>query len=120
MNRAQIYRWSDLPQDRPMPLIDRRRIIGDKMMISEVSLHKGFKLHTHQHENEQFGIVLRGRARFGLGADNAPDHRFVTLEAGQVIHFPSNFPHSAEALEDTLILDLFSPPSAGTGVDEKR
>lgn len=100
-----------------MPLIDRRRIIGDRLMISEVHLHKGFKLHTHQHDNEQFGVVLSGRIRFGIGADGSPDRYEVTLTGGQVIHLPSNLPHSAEALEDTHILDLFSPPSAGTGVD---
>lgn len=115
--QAPVYRWSDLPQDHPMPLIDRRRIIGDKLMISEVHLHKGFTLQTHQHDNEQFGLVLSGRVRFGIGADHAPDRYEVTLTGGQVIHLPSNLPHSAEALEDTHILDIFSPPSAGTGVD---
>jgi quercetin dioxygenase-like cupin family protein len=103
-----------------MPLIDRRRIIGDKMMISEVHLRRGFKVPTHQHENEQFAIVLSGRIRFGLGADGAPDRYEATLTGGEVIHLPSNLPHSAEALEDTHILDLFSPPSAGTGVDVRR
>lgn len=118
--QAPVYRWSDLPQDHPMALIDRRRIIGKQMMISEVHLHKGFALQTHQHENEQFAVVISGRIRFGIGADGSPERYETTLTGGQVIHLPGNVPHSAEALEDTHILDLFSPPSAGTGVDEKR
>ncbi|MCC6322490.1 MAG: cupin domain-containing protein [Phycisphaerales bacterium] len=117
---ADIHRWTELPVDHPRPLIDRRRIIGDNMMVSEVFLHKGFRLETHQHANEQFGVVLSGRIRFGLGAEGSPERREATLAGGQVIRFPANFPHSAEALEDTLILDLFSPPSEGTGVDQKR
>lgn len=103
-----------------MPLIDRRRIIGDRMMISEVHLHKGFEVPTHQHENEQFAIVLRGRVRFGIGEVGDAERREFTLSGGEVIHFPAHVPHSAEALDDTLILDLFSPPSAGTGVDAPR
>jgi quercetin dioxygenase-like cupin family protein len=88
-------------------------------MISDVHLQKGFRLQSHQHDNEQFGVVVSGRIRFGLGTEGTPEHRIVTLGAGEVIHLPSNLPHSAEALEDTHILDLFSPPSAGTGVDRR-
>jgi quercetin dioxygenase-like cupin family protein len=117
MPAATIHRWSNLPADHPMPLIERRRIIGEKMMISQVHLSRGFLVPTHQHENEQFAVVVSGRIRFGLGAESAPEHRFVTLTGGEVIHLPANLPHSAEALEDTVILDLFSPPSAATGVD---
>ena len=114
---ARAHRWDDLPADHPMPLIDRRRIIGRNMMISRVALTKGFVVPTHQHENEQFVVVLAGRARFGIGAEGSKDRRELTLGAGEVLEIPPNVPHSAHALEDTLILDLFSPPSEKTGVD---
>lgn len=115
INGAVVYAWSDMPTDRPMPRIDRKRIIGSKMMISHVTLHKGFKVATHHHENEQISVVLSGRIRFGIGDAAAP--KFVELGAGQVIHLPGNVPHAAEALEECVLLDLFSPPSATTGVD---
>ena len=114
---AAVIRWRDLPQDHPMPLIDRRRIIGRHLMISEVHLHKGFKVPTHQHANEQFAWVSSGRVRFGGGADGSPSRREVTLTAGEVLHLPPDVPHSAEALEDSMVIDLFSPPSEKTGVD---
>lgn len=117
MTTANVYRWSDRPTDSPMPLLERQRIIGEHAMISRVLLKKGFVLQTHSHANEQFGIVLSGRIRFGLGAEDSPTRTHQTLGPGEVIHFPSNFPHSAEALEETLILDIFSPPSATTGID---
>jgi quercetin dioxygenase-like cupin family protein len=72
---------------------------------------------THQHANEQFACVLSGRVRFGLGAEHTAARREVTLTAGEVLHVPPNVPHSAEALEESIILDLFSPPSEKTGVD---
>lgn len=100
-----------------MPLIQRRRIIGEHMMVSEVHLSKGFALASHSHANEQFVVLVSGRCRFGVGAEGTPEHREVIVEAGQVLVLPPNVPHSCVALEDTRILDLFSPPSATTGVD---
>lgn len=100
-----------------MAKIDRRRIIGDQMMLSEVYLHKGFRVPSHTHANEQFAVVLSGRVRFGLGAEGSAAHREMVLCGGEVLHLPSNVPHSAEALEDSRLIDAFSPPSETTGVD---
>lgn len=111
-----VHRWSELPIDHPMERILRRRVIGAQMMISEVRLEAGFFLASHHHENEQFVVMLSGRCVFGLGTEGA-DHREVEVAGGEVLQLPSNLPHSCRALEDTLILDLFSPPSATTGVD---
>lgn len=115
--QAVEYRWDDLATDSPMALLERRRIIGEQAMLSRVLLRKGCSVPTHHHPNEQFACVLSGRIRFGLGAVGSPERRDVTLTAGEVIHFPSNVPHSADALEDTVVLDIFSPPSETTGID---
>ncbi|MBS0197580.1 MAG: cupin domain-containing protein [Planctomycetes bacterium] len=112
--------WADLPADFPMPLIARQRIIGEKMMISRVILSPGFTLPSHRHENEQFVVMLRGRCEFGLGEEGSPAHRTLEVRGGEVLHLPSNVPHSCRAIEETEILDLFSPVSAVTGVDSRR
>ncbi len=114
---ATCYRWADLPVDRPMELLERRRVIGRLMMLSEVLLKKGCAVPAHSHANEQFAYVVRGRIRFGIGAKDGPDHREMVLVGGQVLHLPSHVVHSAEALQDTVVLDIFSPPSEKTGVD---
>jgi len=116
---ARLYRWSELPTDVPMALLERRRVIGRQAMISHVLLKKGCFVPAHSHENEQFTCVLQGKLRFGLGDDKSPNRHEVVAVAGEVIHLPSLVPHSAEALEETLVLDVFSPPSATTGIDEK-
>ncbi len=118
---AHVYRWSELPLDHPMPMLSRRRIIGEKMMISEVRLDRGCVVPSHSHANEQLAIVISGSLRFGLGmpggqAGEEPC-RVLDVHAGEVLHLPPFTPHSAEALEDSLVLDLFSPPSAVTGID---
>ena len=120
MNDAVCYRWQDLPQDHPMDRLARRRIFGEKMMVAELVLQAGFYVPTHAHENEQIAIVVSGAIRFGIGAEDSDARRSVVVRGGEVLHLPSNVPHSAEALEDTVVFDLFSPPSQQTGVDRVR
>jgi len=119
MNTAQVYKWTDLSSDNPIPLLERRRVIGEKVMISNVVLKTGCCVTTHAHENEQFAVVLSGRVRFGLDAEGSSERSEVTLGAGEILFLPANVPHSALALEDTNILDVFSPPCAQTGIDHQ-
>jgi quercetin dioxygenase-like cupin family protein len=115
-----VHDWNELPVDRPMELIERQRIVGERAMISRVRLAKGFVVATHRHDNEQLAVVLSGRIRFTLGPEAEPSRRVETLTAGQTLLIPSGAPHGAEALEETVILDIFSPPSETTGVDAQR
>lgn len=117
MSRAEVITLAELATDRPMPRIERRRIIGEKMMISDVVLEAGFDLAAHRHENEQFVVVLEGRCVFGLGEPGTGEFREVEVRAGQVLVLPGNVWHSCRAIERTRIFDLFSPVSATTGVD---
>ncbi|MHC4414943.1 MAG: cupin domain-containing protein [Planctomycetota bacterium] len=115
---ATRYRWADLPQDHPAASLARRRIIGQRMMLSEVLLEKGCVVPSHAHDNEQFVCVLRGKIRFGIGAEGSPDRHEMVVEGGEVLHLPSDVPHSAVALEESLVIDMFSPPSEKTGIDQ--
>lgn len=117
---ARVHRWTELPFDAPMALLRRQRVIAEKMMVSNVFLQKGCDVPTHSHENEQISCILSGRLRFGIGAEGTAERREVTVGAGEVVVLPGNVPHSAYAMEDTQVLDLFSPPSATTGIDRKE
>jgi quercetin dioxygenase-like cupin family protein len=117
LETATRYRWADLPQDHPMQQVGRRRIIGQRMMLSEVLLQEGCVVPTHAHENEQICCVISGKLRFGLGAEGSPQREEVDVSGGEVLHLPSGVPHSAEALEQSLVIDIFSPPSETTGID---
>ena len=101
------YRWTDLPLETLSPKLDRRLITGDRMMLAHVYLKKGCIVPKHHHENEQLTYILEGVLRFRIGDDGA---EVIEVRAGEVLHIPSNVPHEAEALEDTLDVDVFSPP----------
>ena len=98
------YRWEDLPEEQLNPLLTRKLMTGDRVMLSELVLKKGCIVPPHHHENEQVSYVLRGTLKFVVNGKE------IILHTGDVLHIPSNVVHSAEALEDTLDLDVFSPP----------
>jgi quercetin dioxygenase-like cupin family protein len=101
------YRWADIPKEQLSDVLDRKLITGDRMMLAHVYLKKGAVVPQHSHENEQITYILEGGLRFWIGADQS---EVIDVLAGEVLHIPSNVPHKAEALADTLDVDVFSPP----------
>jgi quercetin dioxygenase-like cupin family protein len=108
MDEATHYRWDNLPREELNPLIGRRLITGERMMIAHVYLAKGALVPKHSHENEQITYILEGCLRFSLGDDDGGET--VDVRAGEVLTIPPNLPHAAEAIEDTLDVDIFNPP----------
>ena len=104
---VRFFRWADMPKETVTSQLTRRLITGDRMMLAHVYLERGCVVPRHSHENEQITYILEGALRFHIGADGAEE---IVVRAGEVLHIPSNVPHMAVALEDTLDVDIFSPP----------
>ena len=104
---VRFFRWDDMPRERVTDVISRRLVTGDRMMLAHVYLQKGAVVPRHQHHNEQLTYILEGALRFWIGED---ERETVDVRAGEVLHIPSNVWHKAVALEDTLDVDVFSPP----------
>ena len=102
-----FYRWDEMPKEQVSEVFDRRLITGDRMMLAHVYMKKGAIVPQHFHENEQITYILEGGLRFWIGADES---QVIDVMAGEVLHIPSLVLHKAEALEDTLDVDIFSPP----------
>ena len=107
MTKVTKQRWEDLPKEQLNPKLARRLIWGERVMLAHVYLARGCIVPRHAHENEQLTYVLEGALRFWIGEDGTEEH---VVRAGEVLTIPSNVPHQAEALEDTLDMDIFSPP----------
>src|SRR6266849_5955295 len=95
--------WESVPLEVMSDMISRKVISGDKAMVAQVFLKKGAVVPEHHHESEQITYILEGALKFEL------EGRTVVVRKGEVLHIPSNVPHRAVALEDTLDLDIFSP-----------
>lgn len=106
-SRATLYRWADLPKEQVKPDLERRIVSTERIMLAHVYLDPRCVVPKHEHENEQLTYILEGLLRFWLGEDES---EVVDVAAGEVLHIPSHLPHRAEALEQTLDVDIFCPP----------
>src|SRR5437764_12391029 len=107
MDECTFYRWESMRKERVSDMLERRLITGDRMMLARVYLKKGCIVPKHSHDNAQITYILEGALRFWIGDAGA---RELVVAAGEVLHIPSNVPHTAEALEDTPDVDSCSPP----------
>jgi len=107
MTQTQHYRWEDMPKEQVTETLSRRLITADRMMLAHVYLDKGCIVPKHQHENEQLTYIIDGALHFWIGENGEEE---VTVRSGEVLVIPSNVWHKAEALVDTLDVDIFSPP----------
>jgi quercetin dioxygenase-like cupin family protein len=114
---VRLVSWDDLPKEALKPGLTRNWVTGEKGMLAQIYFEKGVVVPKHSHENEQFAYVLEGALLFKIGDDQSQE---VVVRAGEVLHIPSNVPHSAEALEATVDLDVFVPPRQDwlTGADD--
>jgi quercetin dioxygenase-like cupin family protein len=103
-------KWENIRRETVTHDIARRLFTGERMMLAQVYLDEGAVVPWHSHENEQLTWVLEGALKFWIGQEGSADMREVIVAAGDVLFIPSNVPHKAEALEDTLDVDVFSPP----------
>src|SRR5208282_2213650 len=99
-------RWKEVEVERLNPLIGRQMVVGDQLMVARVLLAKGAHVPLHSHHNEQVTYILEGALKFAI------DGKEIVVRAGEVLTIPSNLPHEAWAVEDTVDLDVFTPPRA--------
>jgi quercetin dioxygenase-like cupin family protein len=104
---AKVVRWDDIPREQLNESLARKVISGERVMLAHVYLDKGTVVPMHQHENEQLTYILEGELKFWIGSE---DSEPIFVKADEVLMMPPNVPHKAEAIEDTLDVDIFSPP----------
>ena len=98
--------WDAVELEDLNPLLQRQFVIGQEMMLARVLLKKGCIVPEHSHHNEQITYVLEGALKFWI------DGKVIVVNSGEVLTIPPHMPHKAEALADTVDLDVFSPPRA--------
>src|SRR5713101_3050075 len=95
--------WEYVPLEIMSDMISRKIVTGDKAMVAQVFLKKDAVVPEHHHESEQITYIVEGALKFEL------EGKVVIVRKGEVLHIPSNVPHRAVALEDTLDVDIFAP-----------
>jgi quercetin dioxygenase-like cupin family protein len=97
------YRWEEMPAEAITPSVARRYITGDRVTVARFELTAGGVVPRHAHENEQVSCVLSGALRFVF------DNGEMIARAGDVVRIPGGAAHEVTVLEDTIVIDVFSP-----------
>ena len=100
----QTYTWETVPEERLDANITRRMITGEKAMLVRWQFKKGALAARHSHPHEQVVVMVSGRLRLAVGDEE------TIMGANDMVVIPPHVPHEAEALEDTVVIDIFSPP----------
>jgi quercetin dioxygenase-like cupin family protein len=98
--------WNSIPVEALNSQLGRQLIVGQDLMLARVLLKKGCIVPEHSHPNEQLTYILEGALKFWI------DSKEIVLRPGEVLTIPPNMPHKAEAVEDTVDIDVFYPPRA--------
>jgi quercetin dioxygenase-like cupin family protein len=98
--------WDSVELEDLNPFLQRQMIVGQDIMVARVLLKKGCIVPEHSHHNEQVTYILEGALKFWI------DGKVIVVNAGEVLTIPPYMPHKAEALVDTVDLDVFTPPRA--------
>ncbi len=99
--------WDDVPSEEVTPMMSRKIVAGEKMMIAKMQFKDGFKVPLHHHENEQITSVISGTIRFWFGANK--EQQF-DLGPGEMVVIPPNLPHEAIMIGDVEEIDSWAPP----------
>jgi quercetin dioxygenase-like cupin family protein len=101
--RTALTRWDELAQEKITEMVSRKVISGARQTMAQVWFKKGALVARHTHESEQVTYVLDGAVRCMVDGEE------LVVRAGEVVVIPSGVPHQLEALDDTLVIDTFSP-----------
>ena len=102
--KLQHTPWASVELENLNPLLQRQFVVGDKIMLARVLLKTGCVVPLHHHHNEQISYMIEGALKFWI------DGRELVVSAGEVLIIPAHMPHKAEAIVDSVSLDIFHPP----------
>ncbi|HLK66134.1 MAG TPA: cupin domain-containing protein [Bryobacteraceae bacterium] len=100
----ELNEWERLEPEQMNPRVSRRVIHSQHMTIARLELKKDAVVPEHHHINEQVSMVESGALKFFI------EGREEIVRSGGVLTIPPNVPHGVEVLEDSVVVDVFTPP----------
>ena len=96
--------WDDIEWEPVSDQVSRKVIMGSNMMMVMYKFAEGCTWPMEQHEAEQCGYLVKGKIEFKTGDQT------LTLKAGDSYMIESMAAHESHYVEETILVDLFSPP----------
>ncbi len=99
-----VRTWQEEPIEQLGARIGRQVLHTERLTLARILLREGATVPEHRHPHEQVATVLEGSLRFRIGDETR------VVRSGESVVVPSDSEHEVEALEDSIVLDLFAPP----------
>ena len=96
--------WDEIPVEKINDRFLRKLAWDGSLMISWMECSKGSFVPAHSHANERLTFVVKGRWRFEM------EGKEIFVGANEIFFIPPNVVHAAEAVEDLVAYDIFTPP----------
>ena len=100
----KLYKWHEIPVEQLGGGITRQLINANNMMMSQIFVPKGTVFPSHRMASEQLTIFVKGAAIY------ESEHGHIEATEGDIVHIGADVEHKDEVTEDTIVLDIFSPP----------
>ncbi|WP_394827933.1 cupin domain-containing protein [Pendulispora albinea] len=97
--------WENVPEEIIVEGVRRKMVSSENMTIVLWFWDKGVDLPAHTHPHEQFYYLVSGKAIF-----ESAGHKRLLDQPGSSWMVHGNVPHSTTYLEDSVTMDIFSPP----------
>jgi quercetin dioxygenase-like cupin family protein len=95
--------WNDINEDALGPLAGRRVLHGKNITVARFRFDRGNEVAMHRHVNDQVTMVQTGSLRMVVGGAE------MVLQAGDMVHVGPDVQHGNVALEDSVVIEIFSP-----------
>lgn len=100
----KLYNWRDIDVQQLDNGITRQMITAGNMMLAQIFVPKGVSFPAHRIPSEQITIYVKGGAVYQSGQSK------IEAGEGDILYIPAGTEHSDQVVEDTIVLDVFSPP----------
>ena len=100
---ATLHSWKNVPTQEVTTGLMRQFVTALRVTIAKFDMKRGCVVPSHAHENEQVSYVVSGALKFDVAG------KPVVVRAGELLQIPPHVPHGVEVLEDSHVIDVFSP-----------
>jgi quercetin dioxygenase-like cupin family protein len=98
------FKWDEIEGEQLNEKFFRKLTWDGSLMMARTECKQGCIVPAHSHANEQITFVVSGRWRFVM------EGRTFDVGPNELVYIPPNVEHMAEAVEDVLAYDIFTPP----------
>ena len=103
MSPLTLHDWNSIEREQLNPLMFRKCVHTPGMTVARIELLKNAMVPEHKHVQEQLTTVERGTLKFTISG------REQVVRAGESLAIPAWEPHGVEAIEDSIVVDIFVP-----------